>query len=142
MKFDPTWLARVHSASFANTRNWSALDFEQLMRTKGLCLVARREGFTLARQVLDEAEILSIAVLPDERNHGIGRAMLVELEKKLTKLGVRQLFLEVSESNRVALALYGRAGFRETGRRHGYYEIADGRRQDALVLSKKLVRRA
>jgi len=95
-------------------------------------------GFILARLIADEAEILSIAVDPDHRKSGTGRALMDALLRYLHKERAEMLFLEVDELNSAARALYKRFGFIETGRRPGYYQSQTGR-SDALILQRKLI---
>jgi ribosomal-protein-alanine N-acetyltransferase len=68
-----------------------------------------------------EAELESIAVAKSVQGHGIGAALLARLVTNLGLVGAEKLALEVRESNAAALGLYERAGFREVGRRRGYY---------------------
>jgi ribosomal-protein-alanine N-acetyltransferase len=133
--------AAIHSASFA--QGWSALEFETLLSSKGTLGVAAVDrasetlrGFSLTRIAADEAEILTIAVEADFRNRGIGRALLTDNLARLAAAHVQSLFLEVEPGNSPALALYARMGFREVGRRRGYYRKPDGSTATALVLRK------
>ncbi len=136
-------LAAIHAASFA--RPWSALDFEGLMAERGvvgdglfLRADTRPVGFVLSRIVLDEAEILTIALAPDARGHGHARPLLARHLDELSRRGVRTVHLEVEDGNAPALALYRRFGFRETGRRMGYYLKPDGTRVSALTMALDL----
>lgn len=137
MKPDAVWLAKIHAACFTQPRPWSAEEFDELL-TAGATLITRDQGFVLARTAQDEAEILTIAVAPAVQKRGIGRNLLLGLERKLSTKKVRYLFLEVSEANDAALALYYSCGFIESGRRSGYYTNARTGAQDALILSKSL----
>ena len=87
-------------------------------------------GFLHLRSAGDEAEVVMIATHPSAQRRGIATALL---EDAVASLDGRTLFLEVAESNGAARALYARSGFRQVGRRPGYYRIASGR-EDALVL--------
>jgi ribosomal-protein-alanine N-acetyltransferase len=78
-------------------------------------------GFAVAVLVAGEGEIESIAVAPGWQRRGIGMALLRELQRALAAEGVLAIVLEVRESNRAAASLYAQAGFREVGRRNGYY---------------------
>ena len=74
----------------------------------------------------DEAEILSVAVAPARRGRGLARALLDLHLRRLAGLGVRAVFLEVDEGNMPARGSIARAGFREVGRREGYYQHDGG----------------
>jgi ribosomal-protein-alanine N-acetyltransferase len=136
-------LAAIHEAAFV--RPWSAMDFEQLLAEKhvlgdGLFLgrSPHPAGFVLSRIVADEAEILSIAMAPEARGRGHAAPLLAHHLDELVRAGGRALHLEVEESNAPALAVYRRLGFREVGRRAGYYAKADGTRAAALTMSRTL----
>lgn len=87
-------------------------------------------GHVLASLYADEAEILSLAVLPEQRRRGIGNALLAACEQAWRGAGVRGAWLEVRRDNRGALELYSRRGWTDAGLRRGYYE--DG--TDAVVM--------
>ncbi len=75
---------------------------------------------------------------PAERGRGIARELLARHLGRLAALGIARVFLEVDDGNRPALQLYARAGFREVGRRAGYYARAEGSGA-ALTLRRDLV---
>ena len=144
-------LARIHAVGFAaEGRPWSGPEILALLNEPGIGLrLAHAErhgagdrlapaGFALYRVAADEAELLTVSVLPEARRAGRGRALLAASEAGARAAGAKRLFLEVGESNAPARALYAGAGYREVGRRKGYYGLADGRRDDALVLEKAL----
>ena len=87
-------------------------------------------GFALTRRVLDEAELLLIAVIPDARRRGVGAALLRAVIADARGIGVAKLHLEVRAGNG-AIGLYTAAGFRKVGERRGYYRGKDGRAHDA-----------
>jgi ribosomal-protein-alanine N-acetyltransferase len=93
-------------------------------------------GFILSRLVLDEAEILSIAVAPTQRGRGLARQLLDINLRRLAALGARSVFLEVEEGNVSARRLYHRAGFHDIARREAYYPASRG--SAALVLRRDL----
>jgi [ribosomal protein S18]-alanine N-acetyltransferase len=82
---------------------------------------ARATGFILGREVLDEGEILNLAVVRASRRHREGTALVRTLMNSFAARGVWRVFLEVRESNLGAIAFYQRLGFRQMGRREGYY---------------------
>jgi ribosomal-protein-alanine N-acetyltransferase len=136
-------LAAIHAASFA--RPWSTLDLERLLGERGvvgdglyLGRALKPSGFILSRVVLDEAEILTVAVAPEARGQGHARPLLSRHLDELSRRGVLRVHLEVEEGNGPALALYRRFGFQETGRRAGYYHKPDGSRVAALTMAANL----
>jgi ribosomal-protein-alanine N-acetyltransferase len=94
-------------------------------------------GFTLSRLAFDEAELLLLAVDPDRRQEGVGRALIARAADAALTRGARRLLLEVREDN-PALHLYRRAAFDPIGRRAGYYKGPDGGRRDAITLARAL----
>ncbi|KKC25160.1 GNAT family N-acetyltransferase [Sphingomonas sp. SRS2] len=94
----------------------------------------RPVGFALNRIILDEAELLLLAVAPANRRQGVGMA-LIERSRSQTQLrNGSRLHLEVRHNN-PAIELYKKAGFAIAGRRPGYYRGNDGHLYDALTLS-------
>jgi [ribosomal protein S18]-alanine N-acetyltransferase len=83
-------------------------------------------GFVLYRVVAGEGEILNLAIHPEWRRRGLGRALLREIWPL-----AGTWHLEVRPSNGEAIALYESLGMRVTGRRPKYY--ADG--EDAVLMA-------
>ena len=133
---DPVALAALHAQAFAAP--WSAREFADLLSQPGVLAIQEPDGFILIRVVLDEAEILTLAVIPKARRLGLGRRLVEEGAVVATQAGAARLFLEVAEDNTPARALYDRAGFRQIGRRKAYYTQANGSRTDAVVMSRDL----
>ena len=79
-------------------------------------------GIVVGRKVLDEAEILNLAVKSGARRQGEGRTLVGRLMEELRRNGVSRVFLEVRESNRGAIAFYEKLGFRLVGERRDYYQ--------------------
>lgn len=138
---DAAALAALHATSFR--RGWSEAEFEQLLFDRavttdragcGRDLV----GFIMSRRAADEAEILSVAVARASRKRGLATRLLALHLRKLAGMRVRRVFLEVDEANAAACRLYRRAGFREVGRRPGYYGGGALARTAALVLRRDL----
>ena len=78
-------------------------------------------AFTIALVIPPEAELESIAVAQEFQRAGVARRLFEVLVGELAVSGVTEVLLEVRASNGAALSLYGVLGFRETGRRLGYY---------------------
>ncbi len=134
---DAATIAALHAASFQ--RGWGEDEIDRLLADRSVVthrMVAGRKtaGFIISRRAGDEAEILSIAVAPARRGRGLARPLLEFHLRTLAGLGIRTVFLEVDEHNKPALHLYNGSGFREVGRRQGYY----GSGATALVLRRDL----
>ena len=91
-------------------------------------------GYVGSQTVLDESDMMNLAVDPAFRRRGIARALVLALIEELGKMGSRQLTLEVRASNESAQALYAQLGFESVGRRKNYYLNP---REDALILRKE-----
>lgn len=91
-------------------------------------------GFLLSSVVVDEAEILLVAIAPAWRRRGLGTVLLDEATASWRVEGVATAYLDVRSDNAAAHALYRAAGWNRAGRRAGYY--SDG--ADALILTKAL----
>ena len=91
-------------------------------------------GYVGSQAVLDEADIMNVAVSPDYRRTGVAKALLEALQTALTARGVHSLTLEVRASNEPARALYASVGYVQVGRRPNYYHKP---REDALILRKE-----
>jgi [ribosomal protein S18]-alanine N-acetyltransferase len=87
--------------------------------------------------VLDELQITLLAVDPEQRRRGLGRAVLQQLLVDASKAGVRQAILDVAEDNLAAQSLYSSLGFKTIGSRAHYYR--DG--QDALIQTLEMQRK-
>lgn len=92
-------------------------------------------GYVGSQAVLDEADLMNLAVAPEFRRQGIATKLLESLEGRLFASGVRSLSLEVRASNEGAKALYEGLGFAQIGRRPNYYYAP---KEDGLILRKEL----
>jgi ribosomal-protein-alanine N-acetyltransferase len=127
-------LAAIHAGAFAEV--WGEQAFADLLAQPGVFGLATEAGFILCRNVVDEAEIVTLAVTPAARRQGLGRRLVEAAGALLAELGAATLFLEVSADNPPAINLYTGLGFEQVGQRKGYY--ADG--SDALVMRLSLNR--
>ncbi|MXP14529.1 GNAT family N-acetyltransferase [Altererythrobacter confluentis] len=91
-------------------------------------------GFTLSRHIAGEEELLLIAVRPEYRRSGLGKALLGQLAADASKRGASTMFLEM-RSNNPAEKIYRTFGFLPIGRRKQYYSLADGSKIDAITFS-------
>ena len=110
----------------------------ELQNPLSLWLVAEENGRVLgyvgSQTVLDESDMLNLAVLPECRRGGVGRALVTALCAALQSRGSHCLTLEVRDSNAAARALYAALGFREIGRRPRYYSRPT---EDAVLYRKE-----
>ncbi len=91
-------------------------------------------GYGVIEIVDKKAHILNIAVSPDYRGYGIGEQLLVAMLEYAEFKGCENVYLEVRVSNKVAISLYSKWGFKISDVIVNYYK--DG--ESALVMSKKL----
>ena len=96
-------------------------------------------GFALTRQVLDEEEILLIAIRPEFRGQGRGKALLQDVIDNARARSVARMFLEMRDGNS-AEHLYRSFGFEKIGHRPGYYRGAVGGPIDAITFARVIAR--
>jgi ribosomal-protein-alanine N-acetyltransferase len=143
---DCDMLSDIHSGSFR--RGWSEAEFEALLvqagtfanlaETRGRGGRAEAIGFTLYRLLVDEAEIVSLAVTPAWRRRGVGRMLLEDALRHVYREGARGIHLEVEDANLAALALYRGLEFHETAKRSGYYAQGREKPAGAIVMLRQL----
>ena len=90
-------------------------------------------GYVGMLYVLDEGYIANVAVAPDARRQGVGRALIASLLQRAEELDLAFVTLEVRASNAPAIALYSGFGFEPVGRRKNYYDKPS---EDALLMTK------
>ena len=134
---DVPQVAELEKACFSDPWPESVLSNE-LENELSLWLVAKDKdtvlGYIGSQSVLDEADMMNIAVHPDFRRQGVARALILALIGELKKRGSRCLTLEVRASNDPARALYESLGFAHVGSRRNYYQNP---KEDALILRKE-----
>lgn len=91
-------------------------------------------GYVGSQTVLGETDMMNLAVAPEARRQGTGRALVLALVDALTEKGSHSLMLEVRVSNTPARTLYESLGFSQVGRRPKYYVNP---KEDALILRKE-----
>ena len=123
-------MAEIHRLSFGVPRPWSKAELSDMARASGAIDLRRDTGFLLGRVIADEAELLTVAVYPDARRKGVGRALVNDFIGACE--GVASVFLEVAADNAAAIALYESLGFDRVGLRKRYYGDVD-----AVVMARK-----
>lgn len=111
----------------------------ELQNPLALWLVAMEDGvlagYIGSQTVQGESDMMNVAVNPEFRRRGIGRALVEALMTALAQEGSTSLTLEVRRSNAPAIALYEALGFEQVGCRKNYYRAP---REDALILRREI----
>lgn len=95
-------------------------------------------GYIGSMEVMDEADIVSVAVFPQMRKKGIGDTLVRETLKQAVEKGIKRVFLEVREGNKGAIHLYENCGFEQISIRKNYYEAPV---ENAIIMSVDLTTR-
>ena len=119
----PDALAQTHGAAFGSA-GWPADHFERYLSDPKIHISGNTTCFAVFRLMGPEAEILTLATHPNAQGRGQATAMLKTALSSIQNDGVKEVFLEVSDKNSAAIALYQRAGFSAFSERPRYY--ADG----------------
>lgn len=136
----------LHSTSFSSP--WSAKSFQDMLSLKSVsCWVAKQNhnadpiGYIIIQASKDEAEILTLVVDPSYRRGKIAMRLYMEMSKSLIQKNIKNLFLEVDETNIPAVTLYNKLGFERIGQRKAYYGASENSgARNALILRCELLR--
>ena len=122
-------ISALERASFVNPWSCESLSAEILNPLNLTSIISSKSatkpeilGYSLTRIISPEAELLRVAVKPEVRGQGAATKILAELLRKLIPLQVEKVYLEVSEKNLPAIALYQKAGFSNISYRPNYYD--------------------
>lgn len=136
-KEDILQLAELEKLCFSDPWSVSAFEYE-LNNPLSLWLVAvsgeKVAGYVGSQTVIDESDMMNIAVAPAFRRQGIAKRLIDSLILGLQERGSHTLTLEVRSSNEPAISLYRQLGFIQVGRRPNYYRNP---KEDALILRKE-----
>ena len=128
-------LAALEAAAFEHP--WTA---EQLSGSCGYSrfLIDEEDavlrGYLLFSVAADEAELLRVAVRPEQRGRGIAGELVAACLESCLKQGIRRIFLEVNELNVPAICVYERSGFTRFAVRKKYYGA-----NAAIMYQKELI---
>jgi ribosomal-protein-alanine acetyltransferase len=117
-------VVRIESDSFSDP--WPRTFFESELSVPGVrgYVATDRDrivGFTMVRAFEDVAEIINVAVRKKHRHRGVAKSLLRHVLSVLKRGDVREVFLEVRESNEDAIRLYTSFGFEHVTTRRDYY---------------------
>ena len=117
---------------------WSEKAFRDSMESDNTIYIVAKENDNVAGYAgmylsFEEGNITNVAVNPLSRRKGIGEKIVRDILNRAYEKGGRDVFLEVRETNSVAIALYEKIGFKEEGIRKNFY---DKPRENALIMWK------
>lgn len=124
----------------ASNHGWTGKNIVSSLSSSHHCIGLMHEGEWIAHTVFslaaDEAELLILSVAKAWQGKGVATAFLSAIFPCLAHYA-HEIFLEVRESNRAAIALYDQLGFNQLGVRPNYYPVISeqpsGRKEDALI---------
>lgn len=96
-------------------------------------------GYAIVMWLPDEVHLLNLSVAADCQGEGLGGSMLAWLMTDAARRGASSMLLEVRPSNVRAIGLYERKGFVRIGIRRKYYPSYNNTREDAIVMSRRLI---
>ena len=128
----------IERASFPDP--WTEEDFLHCLRQRYcIGMVAERDGLIVGYMIYTlhdkRLELLNLAVLPDCRRQGVGRAMVDKLIDKLNQQRRRRISLKVIESNLPGQLFFRAMGFRARKVVHGWYDTTD---EDAYLMDYRI----
>jgi ribosomal-protein-alanine N-acetyltransferase len=136
----------VMSAAFGRRYGeaWTRSQLAGILPMTGVTLRIARDpgageaiGFSLFRTVVDESELLLLAVRPSHHRRGVGRLLLDDFLKRARNERIARVHLEVRDGN-PAVSMYRDVGFSPVGRRRNYYHGPNGDGFDAITLAYQL----
>lgn len=138
--FEAIW--RVDQVCFAENIAYSRDEMRMYLALRSsVCVIAEADGRLAGFTIMDHrpprpAYMVTIDVDPGMRRHGVATALLQEVEARMQRAGGTAIRLEVATSNQGAIDFYKRHGFREIGRKPGYYNG----QLDAVSMKKELTK--
>ncbi|WHR58606.1 ribosomal protein S18-alanine N-acetyltransferase [Acinetobacter haemolyticus] len=120
------------------THPWSKQQFQESLASYQCTIYEQADqivGFCILQPVLDEANLLLMAIHPSQQGRGLGYELL-DYSIQHLKNDPIQIFLEVRESNAAAIRLYEKSGFHQIDLRKNYYPNVDGSKEHAVIMVK------
>lgn len=120
------------------THPWRLTQFQQSLDHYACTVWVHHDqvvGFCILQCVLDEANLLLMAIDPQYQGQGFGAQLLSQSIAQLNNQPV-QIFLEVRESNAAAIRLYEKLDFHQIDLRKNYYPSVSGGREHAVIMVK------
>lgn len=135
-------LVSIDQACFPKTIAYGRHEMKIYLQSEGShCLVAEIPGTAIAGFIVTEcslelAHIITLDVLEAYRRQSIGSSLLQLAEQEAASQGASLMYLETATTNKAAIALWKKHGYRESGTIENYY----GRGQNAFAMQKRLER--
>ena len=120
------------------THPWSRQQFQESLASYQCTVYEQANqvvGFCILQPVLDEANLLLMAIHPSQQGKGLGYELLESSIQQLRNNPI-QIFLEVRERNMAAIRLYEKIGFHQIDLRKNYYPNLDGSKEHAIIMVK------
>ncbi|WP_180040285.1 ribosomal protein S18-alanine N-acetyltransferase [Acinetobacter sp. YH12100] len=117
---------------------WTLKQFEDAVTAYQSTVIEQQGqvlGFCILQPVLDEANLLLMAIDPAQQGQGLGYQLL-DASVAMLKNNPVQIFLEVRETNIAAIKLYEKSGFHQIDLRKNYYPGSNGMREHAIIMVK------
>lgn len=133
-------LAQLHAACFSHP--WSADALVKLFNMPGasglIATLSDNEnaavGFALISNMGEEAEILTLCVLPENQRQNIGTRLLSAIHESCVASNTACVFLEVNAQDTGAVTFYSKSGYQHVGTRANYYKQGKAPADDALIM--------
>lgn len=130
-------LARIHGAAFVQQRPWSVAEFADLLASPHVFVETTGAAFALGRVIAGEAELLTLACIPEAQSQGLGRQVLQRFHNAAAQRNADTAFLEVAANNDRAIRLYESEGYLLVANRRDYYQLTNGQRMDARIYRRQ-----
>lgn len=136
-------LLEMDQVCFPKTIAYGRREMKCYLQSEGsYCIVAEIPGtvagFILTERLDELAHVITLDVLETFRRQSVGSLLLEAAEREAASHGVAGMYLETATTNKAAIALWKKHGYRETGTIENYY----GRGQNAFEMQKLLKRKS
>lgn len=131
-------MAAIHADAFTQSRAWTVDEFTSLLAHSSVFVIGDEDAFVMARVIVDEAELLTIATRTQVQRQGRARDLMERWHAEAAARGAVHTFLEVAADNTAARALYQACGYKEAGLRRAYYPRANAPDADAVIMAQAL----
>lgn len=133
-------LFQIADVSYPNGSPWSKVQWETDLELPHSFYFIEEQGgkvvgFLACHLIVDEIEIMQVAVHPAQQKQGLAQQLLKQLVNFAHEKAADSIFLEVRESNQAAKKAYQKSGFEAIGVRKKYYHAPV---EDAIIMLKKL----